>query len=408
MIRKIKFVVLYLLFIFISIFFYFNKSLILNYIQNIHSYQKVDNLKSSSYIKSHISWFSYTWLKLWKYDNLNLSILTNNPINYNWYLTYKYLYNFWNKFLLDWYKKNLKNLTWDIDDLKKSIIFYKKSLKLTQPYTSKKYVLNNLYNSNNLLNFLYVYKCDILFFNMLWNLKELFLYLNETNNILKKQLWALNKWDKYKFISKCIDWFKKDSNNNIINIYSNEVFFKKVNIWLLSLLKQYQNDEYLCYKNSKIIETKYKDSINSSLKYFKDFKKTQLDLLLIFQKASITQMVQLCNWKEKIANKQKNKNKQMQKNFNSLKDLLNQENQQKMKKPLSKKNDLHKKYNKLDKGVKNKINNLNKWNKDLIKQIEKIKTSDNYSSLDYLNKLFKTFFWDKKVFIEKKYNNTGK
>jgi len=407
-IKRIRFVVIYLLFIVLSIFFYLNKLLILNYFQNIHSYQKVDNFKSSLYIKSYISWFLYTWLKLWKYDNLNLSILTNNTINYNWYLTYKYLYNFWNKILLDWFKKSLKNLTWDVDDLNKSITFYKKSLKLTQSYISKKYILNNLYNSNELLNFLYVYKCDILFFNMLWNLKKLFLYFNETNNILKQQLWALNKWDKYKFISKCIDWFKKDSNNNIVNIYSNELFFKKVNVWLLTLLKQYQNNEYLCYKNSKIIETKYKDSINSSLKYFKVFKKTQSDLLLIFQKASIAQMVKLCNWKNKLANKQKNKNKKMQKNFNKLKDLLNKKNQEKKKKQLNKKNDLKKKYDKLNKDVKNKVNILNKWNKKLIEQIEKIKTSNDYSSLNYLNKLFKTFFWDKKVFIEKKYNNVGK
>ena len=69
---------------------------------------------------------------------------------------------------------------------------------------------------------------------------------------------------------------------------------------------------------------------------------------------------------------------------------------------------MHENYKKLDANIKEKIKKLEKWNKELIQQIENIKTNKNYKPEKILYKLFKEFFWDKNVFNMKKNIIDGK
>ena len=54
---------------------------------------------------------------------------------------------------------------------------------------------------------------------------------------------------------------------------------------------------------------------------------------------------------------------------------------------------------KLNKSIQNKIESLEKQNKNLIEQIQKETTESNYNPKSYLDKLFKRFFGEDKDFI---------
>ena len=409
-INTVKYIVLYIIFLFISIFLIKNEYLFINYIKHYKEYYKIIQIKNRNIInipsKKKID---INWLNLWILDKSNLTLLnwdlkkSIDILNKSNSLSYKYFFNIWNLYFLDSYLKLKTNKSWYINLLQKSISDYNTSLSLIPEYKIKTYILKNLDISKQLLDFMYIYHCDNLFISMINNIYKLYIKFRQINIILKKQLSTLNKRKKYKFIQKCINSFQEDTNTNIYNIYNNKLFFQNVEKWLIYTLSSYKNNEIICYQNNNFIKQKYEKSINSSIKYFNKFYDTQKKLLTIFQNASIIQMTELCQWKNKLAKKQNQENKEMQNNFNNLKDMANKTKPHRQhKKEQTKKNKWKKNkttINNLRKHTQMKIKELDKTNKNLIQQIQKEITQPNYNPRSYLNKLFKQFYWDNKDFI---------
>jgi len=409
-INTVKYIVLYIIFLFISIFLIKNEYLFINYINVYKEYYKIIQIKNRNIInipsKKKID---INWLNLWILDKSNLTLLnwdlkkSIDILNKSNSLSYKYFFNIWNLYFLDSYLKLQTNKSWYINLLQKSISDYNTSLSLIPEYKIKTYILKNLDISKQLLDFMYIYHCDNLFISMINNIYKLYIKFRQINIILKKQLSTLNKRKKYKFIQKCINSFQEDTNTNIYNIYNNKLFFQNVEKWLIYTLSSYKNNEIICYQNNNFIKQKYEKSINSSIKYFNKFYDTQKKLLTIFQNASIIQMTELCQWKNKLAKKQNQENKEMQNNFNNLKDMANKTKPHRQhKKEQTKKNKWKKNkttINNLRKHTQMKIKELDKTNKNLIQQIQKEITQPNYNPRSYLNKLFKQFYWDNKDFI---------
>ena len=429
-IKTYKYIILYVFLLILFFFLFQNFKFFSNYISNFHTYQKIDRLKKQSIVSLN-SWLNINWLKLWKYDKSNLLLLnwnisgSLNVLSKSKSYSYKDFYNLWNLYFLKSYEKFLNNWTWYVELNQKAISFYNTSLSIIPKYKFKKNILTNLSLSKKLLNFMYVYSCDNLFINMILKTNKLLEYINSINVILKKQIWELKKRKKYAFLEKCINSFERDANKNIVIIYENQTFFQNVKKWLLITLKNYQWNEISCYKNREWIIQKYKNSINSSFEYFNNFYKTQKDLLTIFEKANIIQMTQLCKWRSKLAQKQDKQNKKMENNFNNLNSLAqktkpneehkrtNQNKQKKTtnldKKHWNKKNTWKMDIKKLNESIQKKIESLEKQNKNLIEQIQKETTENNYNPKSYLDKLFKKFFGEDKDFINWiKHNSLGK
>ena len=429
-IKTYKYIILYVFLLILFFFLFQNFKFFSNYISNFHTYQKIDRLKKQSIVSLN-SWLNINWLKLWKYDKSNLLLLnwnisgSLNVLSKSKSYSYKDFYNLWNLYFLKSYEKFLNNWTWYVELNQKAISFYNTSLSIIPKYKFKKNILTNLGLSKKLLNFMYVYSCDNLFINMILKTNNLLEYINSINVILKKQIWELKKRKKYAFLEKCINSFERDANKNIVIIYENQTFFQNVKKWLLITLKNYQWNEISCYKNREWIIQKYKNSINSSFEYFNNFYKTQKDLLTIFEKANIIQMTQLCKWRSKLAQKQNKQNKKMENNFNNLNSLAqktkpneehkrtNQNKQKKTtnldKKHWNKKNTWKMDIKKLNESIQKKIESLEKQNKNLIEQIQKETTENNYNPKSYLDKLFKRFFGEDRDFINWiKHNSLGK
>ena len=429
-IKTYKYIILYVFLLILFFFLFQNFKFFSNYISNFHTYQKIDRLKKQSIVSLN-SWLNINWLKLWKYDKSNLLLLnwnisgSLNVLSKSKSYSYKDFYNLWNLYFLKSYEKFLNNWTWYVELNQKAISFYNTSLSIIPKYKFKKNILTNLGLSKKLLNFMYVYSCDNLFINMILKTNNLLEYINGINVILKKQIWELKKRKKYAFLEKCINSFERDANKNIVIIYENQTFFQNVKKWLLITLKNYQWNEISCYKNREWIIQKYKNSINSSFEYFNNFYKTQKDLLTIFEKANIIQMTQLCKWRSKLAQKQDKQNKKMENNFNNLNSLAqktkpneehkrtNQNKQKKTtnldKKHWNKKNTWKMDIKKLNESIQKKIESLEKQNKNLIEQIQKETTENNYNPKSYLDKLFKKFFGEDRDFINWiKHNSLGK
>lgn len=429
-----KYIFFYIILIFISIIFYFNLNFFKSFFSNLQDYTKITYLKT----QDPISFGKYDYnLELSNIDISNLRLLNQD---FSWaksliYKTnqysYKDLYNLWNIYLLQAYKYFSTNKTWSIDLTKKALAFYETSLKNIPLYKSKKPIISNLNISQTFLNFLYVYSCDNLFIKMISKIKKIDDLISDVLYILKKQHNVLDNRSKYKDLKYCIQSFKNDIDNNIYTLYETKIFFNKVNSGLGVLLKDFQWNEVSCYQQSPIIKSKYKESILSSYDYYKKFLYKQKQLLEIFEKANKKQMDFLCNNKQKLANKQKQENEKMKNNFNKLRDLIqkqqaqqkkkNQQEQQNKENNKARKHDNNKKEkgnknykwdkdsNKIDKMYNEKIESLEKQNKNLIEQIQKEKTQDNYNPLEYLNELFKEFYANDKDFKEGiKKNNIGK
>ena len=425
-IKTFKYIILYIFLLILVFFLFKNFTFFSDYISNFSIYNKIDNLKKKQFISLN-NWLNISWLILWKYDKSNLLLLNWNIsgsfdiLHKSKIYSYKDFYNLWNLYFIKSYKTLLNNWTWYIELNQKAISYYDTALSIIPKYKLKKNILINLWLSKQILNFMYVYSCDNLFVNMILNTDKLLSNIDKINNILKKQIWALKKWENYDFLSKCINSFEKDANKNISIIYENRTFFQDVKKWLLITLKNYQWDELNCYKNSELINQKYKHSIESSTKYFNKFYKTQKDLLTIFEKASIIQMTKLCKWISNLAKKQNKQNKQMQNNFNNLNDLTqktkpnekhkqhNQEQNKLEKKQWNKNNNWKNDIKKLKRYIQDKIESLNKQNEKIIEQIQKETTEKNYNPKSYLDKLFKKFFSDDSDFINgKKHHTLGK
>ena len=431
-IKTFKYILLYIFLLILSFFLYKNFVFFENYFSNFSMYSQIDNLKNKQII-SFNSWLNANWLVLWKYDKSNLLLLnwnisgSLNILNKSRSYSYKDFYNLWNIYFIHSYKTFVNNWTWYVKLNQKAISYYNTALSIIPKYKFKKNILTNLWLSKRFLSFMYVYSCDNLFVKMILKVSNLLENINKIQNILKKQIWSLKKWKNYTFLKQCINLFENDSNKNISILYENTTFFKNVEKWLLITLQDYQWNEVSCYKNKELITQKYKKSIDSSSKYFNNFYKTQNDLLTIFEKASIMQMTQLCQWRSKLAKKQNKQNKQMQNNFNNLNDLSqkskpneyhnkHKEQEEKNKKWLTKnKKQKNNKTNwkisikKLNISVKKKMEELYKQNKNLIQQIQKETSEKDYNPKSYLDKLFKKFYSDESDFINwKKENTLGK
>ncbi len=426
-IKTFKYIILYVLLLIWVFFLFKNSDFFVNYIKDFPIYNKIDNLKKQPII-SLDTWLNINWLSLWKYDKSNLLLLnwnisgSLNILSKSKSYSYKDFYNLWNLYFIKSYQNLNNNWTWYVILNQKAISYYNTSLSMIPKYKFKKNILTNLWLSKQFLNFMYVYSCDNLFVDMITNVDDLLDNINKVKNILKKQIWALKKWENYDFLKQCINSFEKDSNKNISIIYENQTFFQNVKKGLLITLKDYQWNEISCYKNRELINQKYKHSIDSSVNYFNNFYKTQKDLLTIFEKASIIQMTQLCKWKSKLAKKQNKKNKKMQNNFNNLSELSQKTKpNEQHKKPKKQENKWNKKeqwkkqrknnkwnmdIHKLDKSIQKKIESLNKQNKNLIQQIQKETTEKNYNPKSYLDKLFKKFFSDESDFVNWKKENS--
>jgi len=179
-------------------------------------------------------------------------------------------------------------------------------------------------------------------------------------------------------------------------------------------LKDFQEHEVVCYQQSPAIKSKYKESIYSSYDYYTKFLKKQKDLLKIFEKANKQQIKMLCNNKDKIADQQNKQNQKMNKNFNNLKDLTQKRQQQEQQKKKGQKEnkEQNKKDAKKDENEKknkmynDKVQSLEEQNKNLIGQIQKIKTQDNYDPLKYIKNLFKEFYANDEDFKKGKRQNS--
>ena len=436
-IKTFKYILLYIFLLILSFFLYKNFVFYENYLSNFSMYTKIDNLKNKEII-SFNSWLNVNWLVLWKYDKSNLLLLSWNisgslsVLNKSKSYSYKDFYNLWNIYFIHSYKIFVNNWTWYVKLNQRAISYYNTALSIIPKYKFKKNILANLWVSKRFLNFMYVYSCDNLFVKMIFKVNNLLENINKIQNILKKQIWSLKKWKNYTFLKQCINSFENDSNKNISILYKNTTFFKNVEKWLLITLKDYQWNEVSCYKNKELITQKYKNSIDSSSKYFNNFYKTQKNLLTIFGKASIIQMTQLCKWRNKLAKKQNKQNRQMQNNFNNLNDLSQKTKPNEYHKKKKKQKDntirnkkwINKNKKHEDKGNKNtkskremnikklnisvqkEMNALNKQNKNLIQQIQKETSKKDYNPKSYLNKLFKNFFWDDSDFVNWKKENS--
>lgn len=416
-----KYVFYYIILVFVSVFFYSNFNFFKKFFSNYEDYIKLSKLQNKAVVD--ISWeniFYNSWFL--NIDIANLKLLDNNftwakqfLYNTNEY-SYKELFNLWNLYLLDAYNTFSLNKTWYIDKTKQSISFYQTSLENIPSYKNKKNILENLNISQNFLEFLYVYNCDNLFLSMIEKTNKLIKLFSQIIEVLKSQQVALNKRLEYDDLKYCIWLFKNEADKNISILYENEVFFSEVINWLKTTLKDFQWKEISCYQQSPVIKSKYKNSIDSSYTYYTKFFQKQQNLLKIFSKANKQQMEQLCNNSDKLTNKQDKENQKMNHNFDNLRELTQKPQQQEKRKSkkLEKNNiekDLKKNREKEEKNRRysKQVQSLEIQNKDLIKQIQRIKTQDNYNPLEYIQDLFKEFYANDEDFKKgKKENEVGK
>ena len=417
-----KYIIFYIILILISIIFYVNFNFFKSFFSNYQDYIKFSKLKSQNTIP--FSNYKYN-TKFLNIDIANLKLLNKD---FSWaknmlYKTneysYKKLYNLWNIYLLQAYNNFSKNKTWYINLTKQASAFYETSLENIPSYKNKKQILSNLNIAWNFLNFLYVHTCDNLFVNMIKKVIKINKLIPDIINVLENQETTLNKRLKYDDLKICINSFKKDVNKNISTLYDTKDFFDKANNWLKISLKSFQWNEVVCYQQSPAIKSKYKESISSSYEYYTKFLKKQKDLLKIFDKANKKQIKLLCDNKNKLADKQNKENTKMNKNFNNLKDLAQksehkrqqseqkQEEQGRIKEQNKKDTKKNEQKNKEEnKKYSNKVQSLEKQNKDIIEQIQKIKTQDNYNPLKYIQDLFKEFYANDKDFKDGKKQNS--
>ncbi len=399
-----KYIFFYIILVFISLFFYLNIGFFKLFFSNYNSYFTISHFKNKSNVA--ISW-NYIIYNSW-FLNIDISnfYLLNKNITWAKQLlynldeySYKELYNLWNIYFLDSYYSFSSGKTWYVNKAKQSISFYENSLENIPWYKSKEKILKNLWLSQAFLDFLYVYNCDNLFVSMIEKINNLIKLLPNTMEILKSQQLALNERLEHDDLRSCIQSFKNEADKNISILYDNKDFFTEVSKWLINRLKKFQWDELSCYQQSPAIKSKYKDSIDSSYDYYTKFFQKQKDMLKIFEKANKQQIEQLCNNRDKLADKQNKENQQMNNNFNDLNELTEKPQQQEKKEPKEwekkgseedsnqdwEKEEKNKKYNE-------QVQSLETQNKDLIEQIQRNKTQDNYNPLEYIQELFKEFY----------------
>jgi len=444
-IKTFKYIILYIILILLSIFLVKNFSNLSNYIKNYIALTQLENLKNKKEIeitnakdllnnidikntkniktnfeklmiiqlidsleKWNLTWIDYK-------DISNLYIITNQLNkaekiikNKNEY-GYQDFYNLWNIYFLKSYEKFKNNWTWYIENIQNTISYYNYALETIPDYKRKDFIINNDNLAKDFLSYLYFYECNQFFIKLIKKNTNLLNLLDKLEQTLKRQIKQLNKWEQYDEIKNCIRQFESDAVKNLSIIADNKTFFQETKKWIVSLLKYYVDDSEICYKNKKSFESKYYDSLNSSERYFNDFSNTQNNLLKVFDKANLSQIKKLCENKDKLAKKQKKKNKNMTDNYKDLQDLMNNKKKRKKKKPEKpwKKENWNwdkKKYNKTQ-----DQKNIEKEAKDIIKKVQERKTKSNYTPMNYINHLFKGFYWNKDDFINfDKKNSIGK
>jgi len=414
---------IYLVIIFLSFFVYSNFSYLENFCKNWKEYFFIDSLKNKKIIEFlNLSGSKFNKLQLSFQDEINLLVLSKNlsqaEKKYFQYTTFSYkdYFNIWNIFLLKWYFNFGK--TWFINNFTKSLVYYDISLKNSPSYVSKEKILFNQNLASSVLKFSYLYFCDNLFLSMIKNINNL---LNKIDNlivVLKKQMEVLNKWNYYKDLSKCIIQLKADANKNIYLAYENKKFFLNTKRWIFYKLLKYNWNEFDCYQKRNYFISKYKDSIESSLKYFDKFYTLQNNLLKVYSGATYFQMKLLCENRSKLAKKMSKENKKMEKNYKNLSDLANTPKPQRKHKKPNKESSTNKSnwdQKTLDKSwnnvnydkqfqeyTKSVLESLKKKNKDIINQIMKEKSQDIFNPMMYIKNLFKKFNWKKDYYLNKK------
>jgi len=406
-----KYIIYYIILLFISIIFYINFIFFKSFFYHYEDYIRLYQLKS----QDNVYFWNYKYNT--QFSNVDISNLELLNKNFSWAknllysgneFSYKKLYNLWNIYLLQAYDMFIKNETWYIDVIKQAISVYNTSLENMPSYAAKKWILSNLNIATNFLNFAYVYYCDNLFVQMIEKTIKIDKIILDNIDILIKQENALNKWLKYDDLKSCIESFKDNVDKNINILYDTKNFFDNVNKWLISFLKDFQQDEISCYQQSPAIKLKYKESIDSSYYYYEKFLKQQKDLLNVFQKANKEQIKILCENKDKLNKNQEKENQKMSKNFYKLQDLKDN-NQQQRKQQEKQGKEKKEPVPKDQKRYKDEVQSLQDENKNLIEQIQNIKTQNNYDPLKYIQELFKNFYANDNDFKEgKKENSVGK
>jgi len=397
--------------------FYYEK-----FLNNLFSNKKNKSEKKVNFDEEYFfaklllnSWF--TWLNNIDLSNLNF-ILWNfdeseKLIKNKWEYDYKDLYNLWNISFLKWYYLFIQNKTWYVENLQKAVSYYKDSLSMVPSYKKKYFILQNFKLAQKYLNYLYFYNCNSFFIKLLNLNNDILKVIVKVNTTLKSLLSALQKWEKYDSVKNCILKFENDTKQNLVNMYSNYVFFNNIKKGIIILYKNNIDDVELCNVNMIYMKTKYWKSLNSSLLYFTKFEDKQKKLLYIFNMWQLKDIEKLCDGRWKLAKHQDNENKKMMKNYEKLKDLLNQKRQNKWKNRENNK----KNWKKWDSKIKNEFKELNKKvfdeikekSKDMLKKVQKRKTKTGYDPIkDYIKPIFKEFYGDKSVFDVKKQESIWK
>lgn len=378
--------------------------------QEKSQYFALSQLKTQN--KIWLTWFNFSWLDLQNLDDSNLKLLwksitwaIENILNNNEY-SYKDFYNLWNLYLLKSFFE-FKDKNWSyVKNAQQSISYYYNAIDSTPSQNNKSFILNNLQIAKNFLDIIYNYDCNDLFFKMFEKLKILISIFPEIFETLKQQHLALEQRSQDDDLKNCVQIFQNSSQLNASLILQNQDFYKKVQNWLEKLWKQASEDANLCYQQTPLLKEKYQESISWSLIYFQNFNKSQKDLLTVFSKWEKKDMLYLCQNLDKMQQNQNKANQNMQQNLNNLQDLTepqkDQKEEKKKKEENSEKNEEKddKGENVQDKQFNSKIEYLQKQNADIIKQIQDLKTSSNYSPMDYIDNLFKNFYWNKQDFIK--------
>jgi len=442
-IKTFKYFILYILLILLSFFLIKNYPNFSSYITNYLALKQLENLKNKETIKlenlenfinnidvsnlnniktnfeklmsiqllDNFEKWNLSWVS--KTDIANLYVITDqidkaeslikNKVEYD----YQDFYNLWNIYFFKAYKKFSNNWTWYIEDLQNAISYYNYALETIPNYKRKDFIINNDNLAKNFLSILYFYECNSFFVRLINKNIKLLQTLDKIKETVKKQLRELRKWENYDKIRQCILQFEADAVKNLSIIEENEKFFQETKKWIINLMKNYIKKENICYKNKSLFEEKYEKSLDFSIEYFINFNDKQEKLLYIFQKWKLQDIEKLCQNRSKLAKNQSEENEKMMKNFNNMRDLLEQNKQ-----PTKPQNNWEKKaklWPQELKKIEEETKNIEKKAKETLKKIQERKTLKNYNPMDYINRIFNGFYGNKEDFIKwKKENSTWK
>ena len=330
-IKTYKYFLIYFAIICLWIYLFNNIDGFSLYLKNYKNIEKLENIKSKKYIKlweklekeieniKNIDTTDIINLYTIKMDLEKAEQIINSKNKYTW----EDFYNLWNIYFLKWYKIFKENKSWAIEDIQNAISNYDLALETIPSYKKKKFIVNNLNLAKQYLTILYVYECNKFFINLISTNNKIINKLTNLISIFQKQIKNIQKWKKYPEFEKCMKSFEKDAFKNIEIIWTNINFFQKTKKWIINIYQYYQDNEDVCYLNKKYMENKYKESLDSSLKYFSKFEDKQSKILYLFEKWTKKYIKQLCDGKWKLSKQQSKENQKMSKNFNNLNELLN-------------------------------------------------------------------------------------